>query len=229
MNKPLPRRLAKLFAHTDMDRDQRIASQFMWGTDQLRRSLYSPAMQAHVQQTDTLYPLLQSLRRIPDESQALNRMLYLEGKHFLPDHNLNYTDKMSMASGLEVRVPLLDPDLIRFAASIPTGFKHKGNVGKAIFKKALEPYLPHSVIYRKKAGFGAPLRRWLHNELHDFVRDTLSAKALDKRGIFDASAVTRLIEWDKSGRVDAAYTIFSILCIELWATQFVDARAAVRF
>ena len=229
MNKPLPRRLAKLLAHTDMERDQRIASQFMWGTDQLRRSLYSPAMQAHVQQTDTLAPLLQSLARIPDEGQALNRMLYLEGKHFLPDHNLNYTDKMSMASGLEVRVPLLDPDLISFAAGIPTGFKQKGNVGKAIFKKALEPYLPHAVIYRKKAGFGAPLRRWLHHELHDFVRDTLSKKALDNRGIFDANAVTRLLEWDKSGRVDAAYTIFSILCIELWATQFVDNRAAVNF
>ncbi len=227
MQKPLLRRIAKLLAHTDMSRDRRIASHFMWSTDGLRQSLYTADMAAHLQNTDTLAPLLESLERIPDEQQPLNRMLYLEGKHFLASHNLNYTDKMSMASGLEVRVPLLDPELIQFAATIPTHLKQRGKTGKAIFKKTMEPYLPNSVIYRKKAGFGAPLRRWLHHELHDFVHDILSEEAIKRRGIFDPKAVTRLLQWDKAGRVDGAYTIFSLLCIELWATMFVDARAAV--
>jgi asparagine synthase (glutamine-hydrolysing) len=91
----------------------------------------------------------------------------------------------------------------------------------------MEPYLPKSVIYRKKAGFGAPLRRWLHNELHGFVRDILSEAAIKRRGLFDYKAVTKLLEWDQAGRVDGSYTIFSMLCIELWATMFVDARAAL--
>jgi asparagine synthase (glutamine-hydrolysing) len=225
MQHPLLRRLAKLFAHTDMSRDRRIASQFMWSTDSLRQSLYKPDLAAHLEETDTLAPLIDSLARIPNEADALNRMLYLEGKHFLASHNLNYTDKMSMASGLEVRVPLLDPDLIKFAATIPTALKQQGKTGKAIFKKAMEPYLPKSVIYRKKAGFGAPLRRWLHNELHGYVRDILSESALKRRGLFDHKAVNKLIQWDQSGRIDASYTIFSLLCIELWATIFIDARA----
>jgi asparagine synthase (glutamine-hydrolysing) len=226
MRNPRLRRVAKLFAHTDVSRDRRIASHFMWSTETLRRNLYTADMAAHMRDTDTMSPLLTSLARIDAEKSALNRMLYLEGKHFLADHNLNYTDKMSMALGLEVRVPLLDPDLVRFAARIPSKWKQKGNTGKAIFKKAMEPYLPKSIIYRPKTGFGAPLRRWLHNELQEFVRDTLSASALSRRGIFDASAVDKLLRADKEGRIDGSYTIFSILCIELWAKIFVDGRAA---
>jgi asparagine synthase (glutamine-hydrolysing) len=226
LKNPRVRRLAKLFAHTDVPVDRRIASHFMWSTETLRRNLYTADMSAHLGDTDTLAPLLDSLTRIAAEKNSLNRMLYLEGKHFLADHNLNYTDKLSMAAGIEVRVPLLDPDLIQFAAQIPAKFKQKGNTGKAIFKKAMEPYLPKSIIYRPKSGFGAPLRRWLHNELQEYVHDTLSEASLKRRGIFDPKAVTQLLHWDKQGRVDASYTIFSLLCIEIWAKIFVDTRAA---
>jgi asparagine synthase (glutamine-hydrolysing) len=226
MRNPRIRRVAKLFAHTDVTRDRRIASHFMWSTETLRRNLYTADMTAHMRDTDTMAPLLNSLARIDDEKSALNRMLYLEGKHFLADHNLNYTDKMSMALGLEVRVPLLDPELVHFAAQIPAKYKQKGNTGKAIFKKSMEPYLPKSIIYRPKTGFGAPLRRWLHNELQEFVRDTLSESTLARRGIFDAKAVSTLLQADKAGRIDGSYTIFSILCIELWSKIFVDTRAA---
>ena len=225
-HKPIVRRLAKFLAPVDLSVDRRIASHFMWGTESLRRAIYSKDMANQIDAADTALPLLNSLSRIPYEPDALNRMLYLEGKHFLADHNLNYTDKMAMALGVEVRVPLLDPDLIAFAAKIPARFKQRGKIGKAIFKKAMEPYLPKSVIYRSKTGFGAPLRQWLHNELQEYVRDTLSESALQRRGIFDAKAITKLLDWDKSGRVDAAYTIFSVLCIELWANIFVDGRGA---
>ena len=92
-------------------------------------------------------------------------MLYLDAKFFLADHNLNYTDKLSMAHGVEVRVPLLDPDLVAFSARLPTRMKQNGATGKWLFKKAMEDFLPHDVVYRPKAGFGAPLRTWLHGEL----------------------------------------------------------------
>lgn len=222
------RRLTKVLAPVNLSPDERIVQHFMWSSEQLRRTLYSRDMAALVDNVDTAEPLLNSLQRIPKETDPLNRMLYLEGKHFLADHNLNYTDKMSMAVGLEVRVPLLDPDLINFATQIPSHFKQKKGIGKAIFKKTMEPFLPHSIIYRAKAGFGAPLRRWLHNELKTFVYDTLSEEAIKRRNIFDATAVQKLLNWDKEGRVDASYTIFSILCIELWAKQFVDQRAAIK-
>ena len=97
-------------------------------------------------------------------------MLVLEQRFFLPDHNLTYTDKMSMAAGVETRVPFLDLDLVDFAARIPERLKQRGSVGKWVLKKAMEPFLPMDVIYRPKTGFGAPLRRWMRGELRPLAR-----------------------------------------------------------
>ncbi len=151
-------------------------------------------------------------------------MLALDAAYFLTDHNLNYTDKVSMAAGVEVRVPFLDPDLVAFAARLPPKIKQHGSVGKWIFKKAMEPLLPRDVIYRPKTGFGAPLRQWLREELRDYVEDLLSPQSLRHRGLFDPQAVKDLIGLDRSGRMDAAYPIFALICIELWMRIFIDRR-----
>jgi asparagine synthase (glutamine-hydrolysing) len=216
------RRAVKMFAHADFPADKRMASYFWWSSEELRRSLYSRELSEQVGGIDPGEPLCQSLARIPEEQDPLNRMLYLETKHFLADHNLNYTDKVSMAAGVEVRVPLLDLELVEFATRIPPHMKQKGRVGKAIFKKALEPDLPHNIVYRPKSGFGAPLRRWLRVELRDHVEDVLSERSLRDRGLFEPSAVRRLIELDRAGRVDGSYTIFALMCLELWARMFID-------
>jgi asparagine synthase (glutamine-hydrolysing) len=163
---------------------------------------------------------MQSLQRIPAEHDPLQRMLYLETKHFLADHNLNYTDRAGMAVGVEVRVPLLDTDLVRFAAAVPPEFKQRGGTGKAVFKRAMEPYLPRAVVYRQKTGFGAPLRRWLRKELRPLVDDTLNASAVRRRGIFDPAAVRQLVESDRAGQVDGAYTVFALMTLELWCRRF---------
>jgi asparagine synthase (glutamine-hydrolysing) len=152
-------------------------------------------------------------------------MLFLETKYFLADHNLNYTDKMGMAAGVEVRVPLLDQDLVRFAARVPSRFKQDGSVGKAIFKSAMERDLPRDVIYRSKTGFGAPLRQWLRGPLRDVVEDTLSPASLDRRGLFDPMAVGRFVAQERAGQVDGANTVFALVCIELWCRMYVDAPA----
>src|SRR2546429_8588304 len=120
-------------------------------------------------------------------------MLALEQRFFLADHNLTYTDKMSMAVGVEVRVPFLDVDLVEHAAKIPLGLKQRGRVGKWVLKRAMEPYLPRRAICRPKTGFGAPLRRWLRNELRPLVDDVLSADTIRRRGIFDPVAVGRMV------------------------------------
>lgn len=230
MDRPAIRRAAKAFANADLDEDRRMASYWWWSGEAVRRSLYTPAFAAETRDVDTARPLVESLENIPDERDALNRMLYLEAKHFLADHNLNYTDKTGMAAGVETRVPLLDRELVDFATRIPPRLKQKGRVGKAIFKKSMEPFLPREVIYRPKTGFGAPLRGWLHGELRELREDTLGAASLTRRGWFDPAAVARLVEQDRRGEVDAAYTIFAMMCIELWCRLFVDeplpARAA---
>jgi asparagine synthase (glutamine-hydrolysing) len=217
------RRLTKMFAYAGEDPERRLVSYFWWSTGALRRSLYSREFAEAIAGRDEAQPLLESLRSLPADTEALQRMLYLETRHFLADHNLNYTDRAGMAAGVEIRVPLLDVDLVRFAAHVPAALKQRGRIGKAIFKQAMEPVLPREVIYRTKVGFGAPLRRWLRHELRARVDETLSEEAVRKRGWFDPAAVRRLVELDRNGRVAAGYTIFALMCFELWCRHFVDA------
>jgi asparagine synthase (glutamine-hydrolysing) len=84
---------------------------------------------------------------------------------------------------------------------------------------------PGEVIHRSKAGFGAPLRRWLQRELRPLLYDVLSAESLKGRGLFDPVAVQALLQAHDSGRVDAAYTLFALLCVELWCRAFLDGAS----
>ena len=222
------RRLAKAFSYADLDGDSRLSSYFQWIDPSMLSGIYSSDMLSQIDTSGESDPLVQSLRRLPERMSDLNRMLYLDGKHFLADHNLNYFDKMSMATGVEVRVPLLDPDLIALAARLPETYKQKGGLSKWVLKKAMEPILPHDVIYRPKSGFGVPLRVWLNNPLSPLVNDTLSEASLAKRGLFDFQAVRELQRQTQTGAIDATYTILSMLCIELWCRMFLDANPPSR-
>jgi asparagine synthase (glutamine-hydrolysing) len=91
-----------------------------------------------------------------------------------------------------------------------------------VLRRAMEPYVPREVIERKKTGFGAPLREWLRHELAPVVDDALSPATLTRRGLFDPDGVRRLVQQDRDRRVDATYTIFSMICIELWCRMFID-------
>ena len=117
---------------------------------------------------------------------------------------------------------MLDPDLIALAARLPLGVKHRRGTGKWILRRALSPHLPPEVISRGKTGFGAPLRHWLRDDLRPTVDDVLSETSIDRRGLFDATGVREMIERDRNQRCDASYTIFSMICIELWCRMFVD-------
>jgi asparagine synthase (glutamine-hydrolysing) len=217
----LRRRLAKAFRYADLDGDQRILSYFHWTPPEVLEGVFSPALRA-LRSPDLAGPVPEALASLPSSVAALNRMLYLEIKFFLTDHNLNYVDKVSMANGVEVRVPMLDPELMALAARLPLRLKQRGRHGKWILRKAMEPYLPHDVIWRSKAGFGAPLRHWLKNELRPIVDDVLSDASLSARGLFDPKGVHELVEADRERRVDATYSIFSMICIELWCRMFID-------
>jgi asparagine synthase (glutamine-hydrolysing) len=216
------RRLAKAFQYADEDPDTRIIGYFTWLQRSLVRAMFVKELQTELDQFDPMEPLQEALRSLPSKTPPINRMLYLDSRFFLTDHNLNYTDKMSMAAGVEVRVPYLDPDLMRFAATLPPNLKQHGRIGKWIFKSSMERYLPNDVIYRKKTGFGVPLRSWLQNELREHARDMLSESSLSRRGMFDPIGVAKLIDDDRVGKIDAAYPIFGLMCIEKWCRIFVD-------
>ena len=220
------RRLAKAFAHAGLPAEQRLAGYFLWADPARVLGLFSAEYRAALANEVITAPLEDYLGSLPRGLPPLQRMLALEQRFFLTDHNLLYTDKMSMAVGVEVRVPFLDNDLVRLANALPPGLKQRGAEGKWVLKKAMEPYLPHNVIYRPKTGFGAPLRHWLRHELREWVGDMLSAETLRRRGLFDPKAVAALVADDQAGRVDAAYTILGLVCIEIWCREFMDKALA---
>jgi asparagine synthase (glutamine-hydrolysing) len=216
------RRAAKAFAHADQSGDNRLLGYFAWGDQALLRGLFAPEHRAQLTPEALHAPMLDHLDGLPAGLQPLERMLALEQRFFLGDHNLPYADKMSMAAGVEVRVPFLDRDLVALANSLPMALKQRGRQGKWILKRAMEPHLPREVIYRPKTGFGAPLRRWIRGELGDLLADVLSPQRLRERGLFDPVRVQALLEQNRRGEVDAAYPILSLCCVELWCRHFVD-------
>lgn len=216
------RRAAKAFRYADRSGDERIASYFYWLDPVAACELYTKRLRWQLLADEFRDPLVSALGELPPDTPPLNRMLYLDGRFFLADHNLNYADKISMAAGVEVRVPLLDPDLIALAARLPLDQKQRGAVGKWVLRKAMEPYLPREIMHRPKAGFGAPMRYWMRHDLRPMVDDLLSESVLARRGLFDPHRVRRLVEADRKNRIDATYPLFAIMCIELWLRIFVD-------
>jgi asparagine synthase (glutamine-hydrolysing) len=197
-----------------------MAGYFLWADPQRVLGLFASDVRSALADEVMTAPLEDYLDTLPAGMPPLQQMLALEQRFYLPDLNLLYTDKMSMAAGVEVRVPLLDHDLVRLANALPTRLKQRGAEGKWVLKKAMEPYLPHHIIYRPKTGFGAPLRHWLRHELRALVDDLLSADTLRRRGLFDPDAVANLVAADRAGRIDAAYTILGLVCIEIWCRKF---------
>jgi asparagine synthase (glutamine-hydrolysing) len=210
------RRLARAFEQADADPHQRLIHYFRWGSPDRLRSLLSEPLQRQLQDPSATAPLQTWLDALPPGLTPLQQMLALEQRFFLADHNLHYTDAMSMAAGVEVRVPFLDPDLLAWSWRLPDGVKQRGGCGKWVLKRAMEPFLPRDVIYRPKTGFGAPLRRWLQHDLQPLVADTLNPGRLAAEGLFNPSAVQQLLNDQRSGKHDASYTIWSLLCITLW-------------
>lgn len=220
------RKLARAFEYAPLDDDGRLLSYFFWLEPQLGAALLDRRLGASAQ--SIVAPMSEALAASAGHGSRLERMLALEQRFFLPDHNLNYTDKLAMARGVEVRVPFLDPQVVGFAAGLPSGLKIRGTQAKWLLKRAMEAHLPREVIYRPKTGFGAPLRRWLRTGLRPWVDEVLAPAALRSRGLFEPQRVAELVARNRAGQADASYPIFAIVCVELWCRMFVDPAVPTR-
>jgi asparagine synthase (glutamine-hydrolysing) len=140
---------------------------------------------------------------------------------YLPNHNLNYTDKMSMAVGVEARVPLLDMELVNTVTRYPYEWL-LGRDTKVLLREAARGIVPDSIIDRRKAGFGAPYRKWLRYDLADMWHDLTSESAVKARGWFDYEALQQARNRSQSGQEDLYMLQWAILTTELWARQFID-------
>jgi asparagine synthase (glutamine-hydrolysing) len=162
-------------------------------------------------------------KKILSESSVmskLDQMLILEQNTFLIDHNLNYTDKLSMVEGVEARVPYLDFDLVKLAGHIPESMKMKSGVPKYILKKVAEKYLPKEVVYRSKTGFGAPVKELIKKEFKNLISKDLSKENIEKDGIFNYPIIEKMVMDNYRGKTDYSYNILSLLSIQSWLKQF---------
>lgn len=214
------RRLKKIMGEAAKQPLERLAGYYGWLQEEKVFQLFSALVAPSLKDYHFSDLFLKSLENISEERNDLNRMLYWEMKYFLADHNLNYTDKMSMAESIEVRVPFLDIDLVNFSTSLPPEFKMKGKEVKYILKKTMEKYLPKEIIYRPKTGFGAPVRQWITKDLDSMISERLSKDNLQKWNIFDPDAIHKLISDNKNGYIDASYSIWALLAIHSWLEQF---------
>ncbi len=147
-------------------------------------------------------------------NDALNSILYTDIKTWLPDDLLTKVDRMSMAHGLEARVPYLDNRMVDFALSIPSWLKIKGFKRKYIFKKAVSNILPNEIVRRSKRGFALPISHWFRNELKGFVLERLTDNSIRRMGYFSPSAVDILLKEHMAGYSDNSLQIWGLLTLQ---------------
>jgi asparagine synthase (glutamine-hydrolysing) len=154
---------------------------------------------------------------------------YIDTKTYLVGDINTKVDRASMAHSLEVREPLMDHPLVEWSATLPSAFKLQGNNGKAFFKKALEPSLPHDVLYRPKMGFAVPLARWFRGPLKQRMRSALLEGPMLDSGLFDPAVVRQWVEQHQSGRSDHSTPLWTLLMFDAFlrgTLQQQPARAA---
>jgi len=202
------RRITRFINLVNKSPSMRLFSMYSWTTPSVINSLF---INNNSWQGVTILEELFDTYKYDDIVEA---MMKVDHHYDLMSLNLAYTDRMSMAVGVETRVPFLDFDLVRIMNSIPVHFKLKGRHTKYVFKKAMENKLPKEIIYREKAGFSLPLRSWL-SKSNNLIDQYMDKGRITKQGIFNSSIIQNLIDEQRSGKKDHSYTIFTLLCQQL--------------
>ncbi|MDA3913506.1 XrtA/PEP-CTERM system amidotransferase [Oleiagrimonas sp.] len=191
----------------------------------MRQRLYSASFKRELQGYSALSVFRSHAKRAPTDHPLLLAQ-YLDMKTWLPGDILTKVDRASMAHSLEVRVPLLDHRLVEWASSLPPGLKLKGGTGKYVLKKALEPDLPHDVLYRTKMGFSVPLAAWLRGPLAKRARESLLTGAIAECGYFEQASLDRLVRQHASGKRDHSATLWSLLMLDAFLRRMQQPAAA---
>jgi asparagine synthase (glutamine-hydrolysing) len=190
----------------------------------LRQKLFSPALQSQLGGYSALQVFRQHAARAGTED-PLSLVQYLDMKTWLVGDINTKVDRASMAHSLEVREPLMDHPLVEWLATLPTHLKIRGQEGKFLLKKAMEPHLPHAVLYRPKMGFSVPLAQWFRGPLKNRVRQAVLGERLASTGWFNRSFLQSLVEGHESGLSDHSTPLWALLMFEAFLRNVVDVEA----
>jgi asparagine synthase (glutamine-hydrolysing) len=164
---------------------------------------------------------------VASPAPELNRIIHLQFSHWLPEDILMKQDKMSMAGGIEARVPFLDHELVEYALKIPPALKIRGGVTKYLLRRYAARILPEPVVKRRKMPFYVPLEKYFADPLfRDMVEDTLSETSVRNRGFFRPEAVARLRQAMSRQEFVFVKQAFSLVMLELWCRMAIDRRGA---
>ena len=153
---------------------------------------------------------------------SVNRLFQVDSLTQLPDDLLMLTDKMTMATSLECRVPFLDQNLVELAAAMPGSMKIRGRELKYVLKSCLHDVLPKEILYRKKRGFGAPMGSWLKNELAPLLKQVLSQKTIESRGLFNWDVIQKTMTLHESNKEDNTDHLQALMNLEIWCRLYMD-------
>jgi asparagine synthase (glutamine-hydrolysing) len=204
----------------------RMTSFFRFGPDE-RLWAYGPELRQQLSSQASEEAISRPFEEA-DTADVLHRMLHADVVTRLPEHTLMLADRLSMAHGLETRAPLLDHELAEFCAAMPAHLKVRRGITKYAMRRAAEPWLPRSIVRRKKQGFMFPVAFWLNDETLPQIRRDLIEGRIVQDGWITREAVDRLTGEHLKQRVDHHVRIWMLLNLEAWLELFVTGESHVR-
>jgi asparagine synthase (glutamine-hydrolysing) len=188
-------------------------------TPEEQKMLLQPAVQSSIS-LDDAYDIVSCYLKRMKIHDRLDDIIYLYCKLYLQDDILVKVDRASMACSLEARAPFLDYTVVELVSSIPNRWKLKGFTTKYLLKKAMEPYLPRDIIYRRKKGFGIPIAAWFKGPLKDVLTDLLNPRRLESQGLFQSRYVQKLIEEHLAGKIDHRKRLWTLFIFQNWYDRY---------
>ena len=202
--------------------DSNPARQYMKWVYYLDEERKAALLRPHLKNVQPSHRILQAhLDRIPRQWDEGNRYSYLDVETFLVDNLLEYSDKMSKASGLELRVPYLDPRVVELAFRIPFELKLRGRESKAVMRDSFADLIPAANRRADKRGFNVPLGNWMRTRFDKFFDDRLPRQYVEREGIFNHDYITHLRDEHRRGRRDNAYELFAVLMFDTWYRKYI--------
>ena len=179
-------------------------------------------------QAGSLYDGIEELHNRVKQFDTVTRDGYIFAKTYLGDGVLAKVDRATMASSLETRSPLLDPEFVALAGAVPSRLKHRKGLSKYILRQALSGMLPDDILKRPKKGFGIPVGDWFRGKLRDLLQDTLHERRLREGGILKPAVVRTLIDDHLSGKRDNRKPLWTLFMFERWRDRWLGSSAAPR-
>lgn len=215
--------LGRNYLHNiSLDPLERYLDSLSYFTALSKKPLYTAEFKEALQITDRVARRFREYASHVKTNEPLDQYLYIDSKTYLPGDILTKVDRMSMATSLEVRVPLLDHKLIDFVTKVPASLKLAGKETKHLFKRVAKDLIPAEILTRPKQGFGIPLEQWINRQLRDQIRDILSEPRTRQRGYVNYDYVELILNEHHKERRDHSQPLWSLLIFELWHRQYID-------